>query len=487
MNNADYWKKRFEAIESRQFASSAETMDKVNRAYVRAQQEVEDKLSKWYVRFAGNNGMTLSEARKALTGRELSEFRWDVGEYIKKAKENQLTEEWARQLENASARFHVTRLEAIQLQMQQSVEKLFGNQLDTLDSHIKKTYLDTYYHTAFEVQKGVGVGWDVAGLDDTALEHVAKRPWTTDGYNFSDRIWKNKASLGAELNTLLTRDLMTGKAPRDTIAEMAKKFSTSRSNAARLVMTESAYVSSCSQRDCFKSLGVEEYVIVSALDTSTCEICGGLDGKHFKQSEFEPAVTAPPFHPRCRCATAPYFADLDGIGDRAARGADGKTYDVPKDMTYREWKEKCVDKSENRDIIKPKNQSEVVLSTYVSSSDDISRYAKNIKPIAGFEDVVIHGNETGFEIRDKNGITAAEYTPREFAEILRSDPNYHGGNIRLISCNTGSEGAIAANALAKQLGINILAPTDVVVIYPDGKLKVGFKGDGKWVMFDGRS
>lgn len=51
-------------------------------------------------------------------------------------------------------------------------------------------------------------------------------------------------------------------------------------------------------------------------------------------------MTAPPFHVRCRSTTVPYFADNFGvIGERAARGADGKTYYVPADMSYGEWKE----------------------------------------------------------------------------------------------------------------------------------------------------
>lgn len=33
------------------------------------------------------------------------------------------------------------------------------------------------------------------------------------------------------------------------------------------------------------------------------------------------------------------------VGQRVARDKDGKTYTVPSDMTYAEWKEKFVDNS----------------------------------------------------------------------------------------------------------------------------------------------
>lgn len=65
-------------------------------------------------------------------------------------------------------------------------------------------------------------------------------------------------------------------------------------------MTESAAFANQARRDCMKELGVEQYEIVETLDSHTCETCGLLDGKHYKMSEFEVGVTAPPFHPWCR-------------------------------------------------------------------------------------------------------------------------------------------------------------------------------------------
>lgn len=67
-----------------------------------------------------------------------------------------------------------------------------------------------------------------------------------------------------------------------------------------------------------------------------------MDGQHFPMTDYEPGVTAPPFHPNCRSVTAPYFEDNYG-GQRAARGEDGKTYYVPDNMTYPKWKESFVE------------------------------------------------------------------------------------------------------------------------------------------------
>ena len=88
---------------------------------------------------------------------------------------------------------------------------------------------------------------------------------------------------------------------------------------------------------------MEEFEIVATLDSHTSDICREMDGKHFLMKDFQPGVTAPPFHVWCRSTTVPYFDDEWGrSGERAARGEDGKTYHVPGDMKYADWKEQYI-------------------------------------------------------------------------------------------------------------------------------------------------
>jgi SPP1 gp7 family putative phage head morphogenesis protein len=221
---------------------------------------------------------------------------------------------------------------------------MFGDQLDTLDQTMREVYKSGYYRTAYEIQRGVGVGWDFATLDDKTISKVINKPWAADGANFSSRVWGNRQKLVNELNQTLTQNIVLGQDPQKAIDAIAKKMNTSKANAGRLVMTEEAFFSSAAQKDCFNELDVEEFEIVATLDSHTSEICQDMDGKHFPMSQWEVGVTAPPFHVHCRTTTVPYFEDDFGsVGERAARGEDGKTYHVPADMTYKQWKEKFVD------------------------------------------------------------------------------------------------------------------------------------------------
>ena len=339
MKNGAYWKKRFKQIEESQHQQGLQCYADIEKQYLAAQRQMEAQINAWYQRFADNNGISLVEAHRLLHSGELDELKWTVEQYIKYGKENAINGQWIKELENASAKAHISRLESLKLQLQQSLEVLFGNQLDSVDAAVRDIYQSGFLRTAYEIQKGIGVGWTFASLNDRLIEKVIHKPWAADGQMFSDRIWSNKQKLVHELNTTLTQNIITGADPQKTIDALARKMNVSKQNAGRLVMTEQAAFSNAAQKDCFVELGVEQFEVIETLDSTTCSLCGSMDGQHFPMSQYEIGVTAPPFHPNCRGCTCPYFDDDFGVpGERAARGEDGKTYYVPADMTYEEWK-----------------------------------------------------------------------------------------------------------------------------------------------------
>lgn len=342
MKASDYWRGRFEQLEESLLKQGISTYDDIEKQYRTAMQDIEKDISVWYKRLAVNNDISYAEAQKMLNKNELKEFHWTVEEYIKKGKENSISQLWTKQLENASAKVHISRLEAMKLQMQQHLEVLYGNQLDSLDGAMRSLYSDGYYRNAYEVQKGLGVGYDLQKLDENKISKVISKPWANDGKNFSDRIWTSKDKLVSTLHTELTQAIIRGDSLDQVVCSISKTMNSSKSAAGRLVMTESAFFASASQKDCFSDLGVEQYEIVATLDMKTSSICRDMDGKMFKMNDFKPGITAPPFHCWCRSCTAPYFDDMKGT--RAARGEDGKTYQVSSDIKYDDWKKVFVDK-----------------------------------------------------------------------------------------------------------------------------------------------
>lgn len=336
MNNADYWRGRFSILEDSAHREAQQTIQAMEEMYLDAQRSVQKEIESWYARFADNNQISLTDARKWLTAGQLEEFHWTVEQYIKIGEQAGLDAAWLKKLENASARFHISRLEAVQTGIQQQLELLYGNQVDSLDALLKKVVGNGYTHTAFEVQKGVGLGWDITGLDQKKLETLLSKPWTTDGRTFRDRCWLNKNDLVGSVSKSLTQGLLRGDSPAKITTAIQKQFGVHRYKAGRLVNTETTYFNAVATKECYKDLDVEMVEIIETLDSHTCSICGGLDGKVIPISQYEPGVTVPPFHPNCRGTTAPAI-DPKYAGERAARNADGDVYYVPANMKYADW------------------------------------------------------------------------------------------------------------------------------------------------------
>lgn len=342
LRNREYWRSRFEQLEESLLDKGDNCYQEIKYQYQIALANIEKDLLYWYHKFAINNETTLSDVSRILNSKEIEEIRWTIQEYIKYIQENAINQMWIKKLENAAAKAHITRLELIKLQVQHHIEILYNKEIQSVEALMKGIYENGYYHTAFEIAKGIGIASNLARLDDNRIYKVINKPWTTDGLNFSERIWgKHRTQLINELHTHLTQSIIRGEDPKKAIDIIAKRFDVSKKQAGNLVMTESAFFASQSQKDCYNDLDVEKYEVVSTLDTKTSKICQDLDGKIFEMKNYEVGVTAPPFHNFCRTVTAPYFEDdLDSM--RAARDEDGKIYYISANITYHEWFDKYV-------------------------------------------------------------------------------------------------------------------------------------------------
>ena len=354
----EYWGKRFEYLEKLQIVNEEKYIEKLAEQYTVALERIKKEINNWFTRFAVNNQISLRESKKWLNTSELKELQWDIKEYIRHGEENGIDLIWKKELENASAKVHISRLNALMLQIQERLEELYAQQNNSLSEYIIDTYKDTYYNSAYALQSGFNVAFNISAIDESIITKLILNPWTADGMTFSDRIWRNKKELIYTLQTELTQAIIRGDGLENVINKIAKKFNTEKNKAGRLVMTETAFFSSQARKQCFNDLWVKKYEIVATLDSHTSQICRGLDGKVFNMKDYSVGITAPPFHVWCRSTTAPYFNDEFEFGERAARNTDGKTYYVPGDMKYNDWYNEYVN-NKKHDINKEKLQNKV--------------------------------------------------------------------------------------------------------------------------------
>lgn len=113
-------------------------------------------------------------------------------------------------------------------------------------------------------------------------------------------------------------------------------------------------------------------------------------------------------------------------------------------------------------------------------------YASKATPVEGYTDVIVHGappNEVGVMHNGK----WAYLNQRSLSNYLKQDAGYAGGSIRLLSCATGSTTNGFAQNLANKMGVQVMAPSDTIWAFPNGKLTIGpksFSNTGQWNIFN---
>ncbi len=110
-------------------------------------------------------------------------------------------------------------------------------------------------------------------------------------------------------------------------------------------------------------------------------------------------------------------------------------------------------------------------SIFVNPNDRLSENAKKIKPLDGYSDIVFHGSPTELVAY---GIDGEEwvYGAKEAAEMIRNSHEFCGKPIRLIACQAGALKGGIAQQIADELGVPVLAPTEIVTVDIDGNMFV---------------
>lgn len=320
------------------------TADEVSRMYLSSSRYLQKAIDGIFAKYMTKHGLTEKEAKELI--RRLYD-KTSIRELLQKLRAAEDTEErkkFLREVEAPAYQARIQRLEALQEQIDLIMQNIYQQEKKISTRHYTRLAEKAYYHSVYNIQKRVGLGFSSANVDQKQIDKVLNSQWS--GSNYSSRIWRNTQKLAEDIKEELMVDLITGRTEREAADILAKKFAQGASNARRLIRTESCYLSNQLEMQSYKECGIEKYKYLATLDLRTSEICRGLDGKMFLVSEAQPGKNCPPMHPWCRSTTVAVVSEeaFQRIQRRARDPATGKTYLVPASMTYREWYAKYVQK-----------------------------------------------------------------------------------------------------------------------------------------------
>lgn len=349
----NYWEKRFLKDKASAVNAAEKYILRTQEKYFKeARKEIEAAVEKLYRTFADSEKITLAEAKRRISDADFSKIDFESlsadqilrnREYRKKMKT--LPADAAAAVEKQHARYEsqlaaytkkgeITHLSLMQANIDKALLDLYDKNQASMYDMLAAEYEDGYYRAVYRNQQAVGFGKDLAALNRRAVEKAVMAEHNKSAY--SKTLYEHCSHFSEDLKQNLVIGLIRGESMDRMASRMRKRLSVSASAARRLVRTETAYIYESATMDAYKECGIEQYEYLATLDGKTSEVCRELDGKVFRVKDAIPGKNYPPMHPNCRSTTVCHFAD-DKVTSRIAKGEGGKYYEVPSDMTYKEW------------------------------------------------------------------------------------------------------------------------------------------------------
>lgn len=338
--SSDYWRKREQDWKNSQKKSEQEYAKEIQNIYLNTLDSVTKEIESFFSRYATKEGISMSEAKKKVKKIDIEEYQRKAEKYVK---EKDFSEQANEEMRLYNLTMKVNRLELLKANV--GAELVSG----TND-------LQTYYGDKLDKETIKELERNASVLGKSILDNAKNALVAVDSSyknaTWSERLWNNQTLLKNKLNNIISNALIQGRNPREFISEIRKQFDVSRYQAERLLRTEIARAQVQAQAESYKAEDIDQYEYVACGMKDCCSVCKKLDGKIFKVEDLECGVNAPPMHPNCHCATAPYLDRkeydewLDGYSNHKQSFEDwkykkknnGKKFELKGKMTSKqEW------------------------------------------------------------------------------------------------------------------------------------------------------
>lgn len=342
MKNNSYWINRAKQRMKTYHKEADETISLIVTAYNKAIEDIEEEIRKIHDKFKFDSGLSNTEIRKLLNSKIDNKELESLREQLYSIKDEDLRKWILSQLNIPSVKARISRLEALKLNIYTQIKKVAEIELKQSESLYVDIIKRAYYENMFDIQKGLGIGFNVASIPTHIVNEILKNPWS--GEHFSQRIWKNTNMIAEKVTEIMLSGFMSGRTIYQMSKELRQFANTSQYVATRLIRTELTYMANQGELQSYKELGIEKYIYVATLDDRTSEYCKEMDRRVIDVKDAKVGENYPPLHPFCRSTTRAYLGPdtLEGIRRRARDPNTGKTYLVPADMSYKEWWDKYV-------------------------------------------------------------------------------------------------------------------------------------------------
>lgn len=263
----------------------------ITQLYQESYDRLQAQIDKFYLGYAGREGLTKQEAMKRASEFDVTKFAEKARKAVKEKDFSHKTNSWLRVY---NLKMKVSRLELLKAELGLEINSLTSNLDKVFDKARRSEYL-----AEFKRQAGI-LSISSKGAKKR-LDSILDADFY--GQNFSSRVWGKtglqpmlQRDVFASLNRIYTD--MNGY--QKEMKRLANKYGTSEYNAKRLIKTEIARINSDTDHAMLRDNGFTHMIFVA--ESGACDICRPLNNTAVPIDKVEKGVNMFPMHPNCRCS-----------------------------------------------------------------------------------------------------------------------------------------------------------------------------------------
>ena len=259
--------------------------------YQESYDRLQAQIDKFYLGYAGREGLTKQEAMKRASEFDVTKFAERARKAVKEKDFSHKTNSWLRVY---NLKMKVSRLELLKAELDLEINNLTSNLDEVFDKARRSEYL-----TEFKRQAGV------LGISSKGAKKHIEAILDADfyGQSFSSRVWgKNglQSQLQKDVFASLNRIYTDMNGYQKEMKRLSERYNASESSAKRLLKTEIARINSDTDHAVLKDNGFTHMIFVA--ESGACDICKPLDNTAVPIDKVEKGVNMFPMHPNCRCS-----------------------------------------------------------------------------------------------------------------------------------------------------------------------------------------
>ena len=292
-----YWEDRAKEIIDEESKSDYEIAQEIQRIVDEMNEDIENEIHRFYVRYATSEGITLTEAKKKIDAVDVQMFQQKAKQYVEN---KDFSDKANAELRAYNTKMYVSREKLLQAQLGLIVTYAYAQIEQSMYN-----YMESAYYRALEQQAGILGETLRVSIND--VKTIIFTPF--EGHKWSTRLWSDMDVVRRHVQKTTRHVLLRGRHPYEFVKDLRKDTGATTYNMKRLLLTETARVQTlASKKHMLEQHGADaEYEYHAKLDSKTTKTCRGLNGKVFKVKDMQPGVNAPPMHPFCRSAVAPHI------------------------------------------------------------------------------------------------------------------------------------------------------------------------------------